>query len=179
MSNGWIWRARHLALFFTLLFISGLPAFGQDPPKVQDCPFEGSWSATGTKQALAMGPDRKAVIIYMSGSLLLTVQENLSRGFRWEAIGFDDGADVSLGECVWTDDRGDQIFSDMRGQALATGKHIKGVITGGTGRYAGLTGEFEFDWQYMVEGPDGTVQGRTVGLKGVVHRCAPTAKVAP
>ena len=179
MSNGWMRKSRNLSLILALLVTSGLLAFGQDPPKVQEYPFEGSWSATGTRQVLAMGPDRKAVIIYMSGSLLLTVQENLNRGFRWEAVGFDDGADVSLGECVWTDDRGDQIFSDMRGQALATGKHFRGVITGGTGRYAGFTGEFEFDWQYVVEGPDGTVQGRTMGFKGVVRRGAPAVKVAP
>jgi hypothetical protein len=168
-----------MLLLLALLMIPGLLAFGQDPPKVQDYPFEGSWSAAGTRQALAMGPDRKAVILYLSGSLLLTVQENLSRGFRCEAMGFDDGENLSVGECLWTDDQGDQIFCKLKGQAIATGRHITGTITGGTGRYAGITGEFEFDWQYVVQGPDGTIQGRTVGLKGKVRPGLPAAKGAP
>jgi hypothetical protein len=67
---------------------------------------------------------------------------------------------------VWTDERGDKVFSHLRGEPLATGSHVVGTITGGTGRWAGLTGEYELRWQYVIESDDGTVSGRAIGLKG-------------
>lgn len=172
-----------LIVFAALLFLGSI-AIGQEPQQSPRwLPFEGTWSAVGTRQALPMGGGRKAVIVYFSGSLVLTVQEGLSRGFRSEAIGFDDGKGVSIGEGVWTDDNGDQIFSELKGQAVETGRHISGVITGGTGRYAGVTGEYEFDWQYVVRGPDGTIQGRGVRLKGRARLPAaappPSTQVSP
>jgi len=69
---------------------------------------------------------------------------------------------------VWTDERGDKVFSRLRGESLATGSHIVGTITGGTGRWAGLTGEYELRWQYVIEGDEGAISGRAVGLKGRV-----------
>jgi hypothetical protein len=41
-----------------------------------------------------------------------------------------------------------------------------GTFLGGTGRYAGVTGEYSFQWKYIVESEDGTVSGRAVDLKG-------------
>jgi hypothetical protein len=55
---------------------------------------------------------------------------------------------------------------------MGTGALITGTITGGTGRYAGLTGRYEYTWQYVLDSPDGTVQGRAVGFKGEVRRGA-------
>jgi hypothetical protein len=103
--------------------------------------------------------DRKAGIVYLSGSVVLTEPGGLSRGFRSQAIGFEDGYGTTLGQCVWTDERGDQIFFDLKGVPTETGRHIVGTVTGGTGRYAGLIGEYEFDWRYLIAGPDGELQG--------------------
>jgi hypothetical protein len=135
--------------------------------------FEGAWSASGTRQVLEMGPDRKAGIVYLSGSVVLTEPGGLSRGFRSQAIGFEDGYGTTLGQCVWTDERGDQIFFDLKGVPTETGRHIVGTVTGGTGRYAGLIGEYEFDWRYLIAGPDGELQGWGVDLKGRMRRPAP------
>ena len=132
-------------------------------------PFEGEWSAGGTRQTLPTEGDRPAAIIQVSGTVALASGEGLSRGFRGEAIFFYDGASLGVGRCVWTDDRGDRIFSALRGEALETGRRITGTITGGTGRYAGVTGEFSFPWQYVVQAEDGAIQGRTVGLKGRIR----------
>ena len=49
---------------------------------------------------------------------------------------------------------------------VATGNHIVGTFLGGTGRYAGVTGEYSFEWEYIVESEDGTVSGRAVDLRG-------------
>ena len=37
---------------------------------------------------------------------------------------------------------------------------------GGTGRYRGAAGHYEFEWEYVLESEDGTVQGRGIGLTG-------------
>jgi hypothetical protein len=77
---------------------------------------------------------------------------------------------VSLGRAVWTDEHGDRLFSRLKGESLATGKRIVGTITGGTGRYAGLEGEYSFTWQYVLSAEDGAIQGRGVRLQGRVRR---------
>ena len=141
--------------------------------------FEGSWSAAGERQVLPMGGERRASIVHLTGALVLTAEEGLSRGFLSEAIGFYDGGSLTLGSCVWTDDRGDQIFSDLKGESVGTGRRMSGTITGGTGRYAGMSGEYAFEWQYVVQGEEGAMGGRAVGLKGRVRRGQPAAEGPP
>ena len=70
---------------------------------------------------------------------------------------------------VWTDERGDQVYSELRGEGTATGNRISGTIIGGTGRFAGATGTYEFSWRFVLEAEDGTVQGQSVGLTGRVR----------
>lgn len=71
---------------------------------------------------------------------------------------------------MWTDARGDVVFSVLKGERLATGRRIAGTITGGTGRYAGLTGDWELTWQFVVETEEGEVQGRAADLRGRFRR---------
>jgi len=102
--------------------------------------------------------------VYLSGAVVLTV--GVARGFRGEVIGFEDGANLSVGRCVWTDEHGDRVFSTLTGETIGAGRRFTGTITGGTGRYAGITGEYTLEWQYVVDAELGAVQGRAVGLKG-------------
>jgi hypothetical protein len=130
--------------------------------------FEGTWSASGSRHTLELERGHKASILSLTGSLLLTGQRGLVVGFQGEAIGFSDNLTGGTGQCVWTDERGDKVFSQLRGQPFGTGSHVTGTITGGTGRWEGLTGEYELRWQYVIESDDGTISGRPVGLKGRV-----------
>ena len=57
-------------------------------------PFEGSWSATGHRQDLVVG-GREAATFHLSGSLAMTKGEGFRKGFRAEAIGFDDGVEAA------------------------------------------------------------------------------------
>ena len=107
--------------------------------------------------------------------MLLTGERGIGVGFQGDVIGFSDSAAGGTGQGVWTDERGDKVFSQLRGQSLGTGSRVVGTITGGTGRWAGVTGEYELRWQYVIESDDGTISGRAVGLKGRVTM--PTAKV--
>jgi hypothetical protein len=138
--------------------------------------FEGTWSASGSRRTLELGPGHKASIFSLTGSLLLTGERGLGVGFQGDVIGFSDSTAGGTGQCVWTDERGDKIFSQLRGQPLGTGAQVTGTITGGTGRWAGLTGEYELHWQYVIDGDDGTFNGRAVGLKGRVTAPAREAK---
>ena len=128
--------------------------------------FEGTWSAAGQRQTLPTESGQPAATLHLSGAVAITAGEGLSRGFRAEAIGFDDGAGLALLRGVWTDKRGDRIFSALKGETVASGRRVAGTITGGTGRYAGITGDYSFEWQYVVEAEAGTISGRAVGLRG-------------
>jgi hypothetical protein len=132
--------------------------------------FEGTWTVTGRRHAVSVEGSGTAAVVEVSGAVVLTSGEGLSRGFRGEAIGFDDGQGVSLGRAVWTDERGDRLFSRLKGEPLETGKRVAGTFTGGTGRYAGVEGDYAFTWKYVLSGEDGAIQGRAVRLEGRVRR---------
>jgi hypothetical protein len=152
------------AVALGLLLGSALTTSAQ--PAEGERTFSGSWSATGQQETIPTEGVRAASIVRLSGSLVLTSGSGLSRGFRGEAIGFDDGAAVRLGRSVWTDDRGDRIFSELRGEPLEKGRRWIGTITGGSGRYARMSGEYELTWQYVIRTEDGAFQGRAADLKG-------------
>ena len=95
-------------------------------------------------------------------------------GFRSEVIALSDSATGLVGRSVWTDEHGDQVFSELKGEGTVAKNHIAGTILGGTGRYAGATGSYEFSWQFVIEAEDGSIQGRAVGLKGRVQPGQPT-----
>ena len=86
--------------------------------------------------------------------------------FMADAIGFDDGAGLGAGRAVWTGPHGDRLFSVLRGYSVETRRRIRATITGGTGQYAGITGEYALTWQYVVTAEGDVVQGRSVDLAG-------------
>jgi len=136
---------------------------------IEDVPFEGSWSATGRRQTLPTETGHAAAITSLSGATVLKNAGGLGAGFQAEAIGFDDGGKGS-GRAVWTDSRGDRVFSTLSGEALQQGRRVTGRITGGTGRYAGVTGEYELTWQYAVADESDVVHGRSSDLRGRIRR---------
>ena len=164
--NRWI-----VALATCLLLVAGAFALA---PRVQAPPaaaegwraFTATWSVTGQQQMLPTEGGRAAATAQLSGAVVLATGDGLSRGFRGDYIGFDDGRALTVGRWVWTDEHGNQIFGEMRGEPVQTGRRSAATITGGSGRYAGVSGTYQFHWQYVVEAEDGTIQGRTTGLEG-------------
>jgi hypothetical protein len=131
--------------------------------------FEGSWNGVGSRHSISLGEDRLGSIVNLRGTLLLSGPERPNVGFHSEVIGLTDTATGFEGRSVWTDERGDQMFSELQGEGTAAKNHITGTILSGTGRYAGVTGSYEFSWQWVMEGENGAVQGRAVDLKGRVR----------
>jgi hypothetical protein len=128
--------------------------------------IEGTWSASGSRRAIATESGTDAHVLILSGAVVLTSSEGVSRGFRGELVAFDDGTTLSIGRVAWTDDRGDRLFGAFKGTPLLRGRALTVTLTGGTGRYTGITGELTLTWQYVVNGEDETIQVRTTTMKG-------------
>jgi hypothetical protein len=82
---------------------------------------------------------------------------------------FNDSATGMVGRAVWTNENGEEAFSELRGEGNASNNKINGSFVGGTGRYAGIIGDYEFSWRFILENEDGTVLGQSMGLKGRVR----------
>jgi hypothetical protein len=131
--------------------------------------FQGTWTAVGSRDRISLGERRQASIAKLEGSLVLAGSSRPAVGFRAEALVLSDSATGTIGRAVWTDEHGDQVFSELAGQGTSTGSHISGTFVGGTGRYAGATGGYEFSWRFVLEAEDGTVQGQSDGLTGKIR----------
>jgi hypothetical protein len=128
--------------------------------------FEGSWNAAGSRRTIPLGADRRGSIIDLRGSLLLAGPGRPGVGFRSDLIALSDSETGLIGRSVWTDEKGDQVFSELKGEGTSAKNHMTGTILGGTGRYAGVTGSYEFSWQFVIEAEDGSIQGNAADLKG-------------
>ena len=131
--------------------------------------FEGSWNGVGTRHTIPLGDDRVGSIVNLKGTMLLAGSGRPGVGFHAEVIGLVDSATGFQGRSVWTDEHGDQVFSELQGEGTAAKNRIRGTILSGTGRYAGVTGSYEFSWQSVMEAEEGAIQGRAVDLKGRVR----------
>ncbi len=127
--------------------------------------FTGTGSVTGKRQTLAMGATHPAEVFRLGGSLMLSGDRRPGLAFRADLIGYHDGRRGMVGSGVWTDEQGDQVFSELRGSGTA-GALIEGRITGGTGRFAAASGNYRLHWRALVESEDGSVSGRLTDLEG-------------
>lgn len=128
--------------------------------------FTGTWTAAGNRQVIALGKERNASVATFKGSLVLSGASRPNAGFRAEAVVLNDSMTGMTGRAVWTDERGDQAWSELRGEGTTTGNRIVGTFIAGSGRYAGISGGYEFAWRFVLESEDGVVQGQSEGLKG-------------
>ena len=148
------------------------PATQTPPPSTASgewLEFEGSWNGAGSRHTISLGQERVGSIVALRGTMLLAGPNRPGVGFHSEVIGLVDSATGFQGRSVWTDEHGDQVFSELQGEGTAAKNHMKGTILSGTGRYAGATGSYGFSWQWVMEAEDGSVQGRAVDLKGRVR----------
>ncbi len=153
-----------------------LAGCGQAPPPDDDGAerhFTGTWSFTGNQQLLQLAAGELAGIFHVEGSLLLAGSERPAVGYRAEVIGFSHTQAGMVGRAVWVDRRGERIFSELNGASALPGNRLSGRLTGGTGRYAGVTGEYTFTWQRVAEYED-SVSGRVSALAGWVRLAKPT-----
>jgi hypothetical protein len=172
-KDGW----RRSALLLVVLMVAGgaaSPARAQTAPKDSEWrEFSGTWTAVGSRQVIGLGDDRLASVADYSGSLMLYGTSRPALGFRAEAVVLNDSATGLIGRAVWTDETDNHVYSELRDETTPAGKRIVGTFVGGSGRYKGATGTYEFSWRFLLEAEDGTVQGQSMGLSGKV-RFVPT-----
>lgn len=99
-------------------------------------------------------------------------------GFRSDVIALVDSETGLIGRSVWTDEKGDQVFSELKGEGTAAKNRMTGTILGGTGRYAGIMGSYEFSWRSVIETEDGSIQGTAAGFKGRFQAGQPNSEGA-
>jgi hypothetical protein len=173
-SDGW----QESTLLLVVVMVVGIGA--ASPAKADSAPkdsewheFSGTWTAAGSRQVIGLGGDRRASVADYSGSLMLYGTSRPALGFRAEVVVLNDSATGLIGRAVWTDDTDNHVYSELRGETTPAGNRIVGTFVGGSGRYKGATGTYEFSWRFLLETEDGTVQGQSMGLSGKV-RFAPT-----
>ena len=180
-DHGRMTKSRSAGWAFALLFaaLGGACSPVAEPQKAaapgEWHEFEGSWNAAGSRHTISLGADRKASILDLRGTMLLSGPGRPGVGFQSEVVALSDSATGLAGRSVWTDERGDQVFSELKGEGTSARNRLTGTIVGGTGRYAGANGTYEFSWQFVIEGDDGSIQGRAVGLKGRIRAGEPGA----
>ena len=181
-------RLQHLsfAVIIVLINVLFVTACGRVPQTTQAAAasgdwheFQGTWTTAGTRNIMPLEGDRRASISNFSGSLVLAGPSRPAVGFRAEAIVFNDSLTGLTGRAVWTDERGDQAFSELQLAGTQADNKIVGKFIGGTGRYAGATGTYEFSWRFVLESEDGNLQGESVGLKGRVRVNSAQARAGP
>lgn len=128
--------------------------------------FTGTLTATGTRQTLPFEANRQAAIFKLTGSLLLKGTERPNLGFKVDILGFSDTTSGMIGRSVWTDQKGNQAFSEIQAKEVGPGRRVEGRFIGGTGRYTGVSGEYSFTWHYLTNSQEGEVSGRIDDLQG-------------
>ena len=88
--------------------------------------FEGSWNGAGSRHTISLGEDRVGSIVDLKGTMLLAGPGRPGVGFHSEVIGLVDSATGFQGRSVWTDEHGDQVFSELQGEGTAAKNHDHG-----------------------------------------------------
>jgi hypothetical protein len=138
-------------------------------------PFSATWALSGRRTTVPTEGARGAAILHASGSFVITKGDVVGRGFFGEIVGFDDGGTLLAGRAVFTDAQGDRIYATIKAQPLGTGRTATATITGGTGRWAGLEGDFTFAWRYVVESGENDFDAVSVNVEGRARRAPPKA----
>src|SRR5437016_6766277 len=114
-----VWQRLTLSV---LLLTAGCGQSGNSAPQTLSPgdwhTFEGTWTAAGTRRALRLGPDDRAAIFELTGSVLLTGPQRPAVGFRAQAIGFSDSRAGRPGRCAWTHERDDIVCAAVTGEGV-------------------------------------------------------------
>lgn len=155
-----------MTLSAVLLTATAVQSGGQEIPRQGT--FDGRWEVVGKAQKIDLGESRTVSVAKFQGAVVLTGQaRGLARGFRADCVGMQDQKTGGIGRCVWKDRFDHEIWSEISSASLGVARQSHGVFVGGTGKFEGIEGEFEFEWIYMMPASEeGTVHGRTTNISG-------------
>ncbi len=103
-----------------------------------------TWQGEGT--LVPMGPNPAVLVASLNGVVYIQTDHGPLRSGTIicpavAEISLDDGKQTAKGRCAWTTSDGDKVFADW----ICEGRHLIGckgdfTLTGGTGRFEGVTG---------------------------------------
>jgi hypothetical protein len=117
-------------------------AHAQSPPR--EGTFSARWVVDGTWRGLGLDGKREAILADLGGRLDVLPNGGAIVDLASRCLVFWDSATGGTARCRWRHPSGDEIFSEVEGGLLAQGAPVSGRFVGGTGRYAGISGEFRF-----------------------------------
>ncbi len=127
-----------------------------------------AWSSAW--QGFAMGEDRWVSTFDLKGVVTNDAGQGFLHNTSMRCVGLGrtfKGASEDSGNCVYTDADGDKLFDQWRDRGAAgVGAKDSGGLVGGTGKYAGVQGAYEYERIGVRPVADGTFQGCTVSFTG-------------
>ena len=150
-----------------ILLLGAVPVAAEDLQK--EGSFAANWSAAGESETLVLDEIRAVTTIRSRGVVVTESDQGFVRALQTDCIGINirDVEANGTGRCVWIDSDDDRVVSEIVGalsDAMAT---VRGTFLGGTGKYAGLTGEYELSWQSLLTiEEEGTIHGYSTSMIG-------------
>jgi hypothetical protein len=156
-----------LGAMFLAMALLAPGALGANPLP-REGSFQAQWSVEGSRELLELGPSRSASIFRHSGTVTVVRSDGLVGNALSKCIGMGDSSEGDVSRCVWIDSRGERIFSELRAVSspnAQTGRG-RGQITGGTGRFEGLSGGYELEWVAVPSLDETRIEARTLKMRG-------------
>jgi len=132
--------------------------------------FKGSMIANGTRSNFPFGDERQVFTFKLSGHVNLQTTLSKTKDYWSECIGLADSVTGLVGRCVWKDLAGPEIYLTIQSDRLQQGSQVNGTIVGGSGKFAGISGELSFNWSSVTTLTEAegvvSVTGQTKNLGG-------------
>jgi hypothetical protein len=151
-------RALRLGVAMTVLT---LPAAAQQAQREGEIEFTFSADVRDVMMIPA-GATAQASLVEVSLVITETVSGPMERmGARCVALGrFDTKSQEwgGRGNCTWQDADGDKIFETLEDSGAGGAGAGKATITGGTGKFAGITGGYDYTLEFAASPDEGHTQ---------------------
>ena len=133
--------------------------------------FKGGWIANGTRELFPLGSERQVYTFKIAGHVdLHNTTIGKKKDFWAECVGLSDTVTGVVGRCVWEDFAGHELYLTLQSNQLLQGIQVAGTIVGGTGQFAGISGELSFNWSSVILQTDAegiaNVSGHSKNLVG-------------
>jgi len=156
-----------VSLFLLALPVASSPVTAQE--LAREGTFQGNWTLEGRTSTIEID-GHEVNVMRVQGPVTVQTTGGLRTAFESDCVGISDGEAGGTGRCVWTDQDGDAISMDLEGRVIGpagTFREARGVITGGTGKYEKLQGEYQLDWLFIDSAIEpGKVMGKGTKLTG-------------
>lgn len=121
------------------------------------------------KDVLVLGEEHVVYNYSFSGVVTNDAGEGVFHNSSSHCLGMGStvgGRTSNRGNCVYTDLDGDQIFDEWQDEGTEERAGGSGRLIGGTGKYAGIEGQYEYERIELRPAAEGTFQGYTTKMTG-------------